>query len=397
MRNRGRNVARYAWIARAYSDKILRINATLNYCLVEEMYHSKSWRRQDELPLRVRFMQTQINPKGQRGIVDQCVVVNPPTPAVNVAIVVCDGFSLLDVSLVAEVFRQVNQISEIARAIDNRASVTMLSSHGGYVTNSLSVRIKTDAIDEHLFEHFDGVFVFGGDSANAASIDPADLRALRKVLLNADLVKWSEQGWEIIAASGYKPPSAGAGGRFGSFRWEQGASRNNKSIVGCGMSSSLAAALSFIPGNLCMEIAHRINRHVVVPSLDLSCVDEDALNEVSVTDRVHSAVEWLRKNCRRSISIARVAEVAEMSERTFLRHFKLVTGKTPSEYLLDVRFEMVCRLLQETTFPVDKIARRCGMGSGEHISRVFRRRLSQTPTEYRTAHRASGDRNLEGK
>ncbi|WP_206001698.1 helix-turn-helix domain-containing protein [Paraburkholderia aromaticivorans] len=307
------------------------------------------------------------------------------------AIVLCDGFSLLDVSLVAEVFRQVNQVSDIARSIDNRASVTMLSSRGGYVTNSLSVRIKTDAIDEHLFERFDGVFVFGGDSENAASIDPADLRALRKVLLNADLVKWSEQGWEIIAASGYNPPSAGAGGRFESCRREQGSSGNKKSIVGCGMSSSLAAALSFIPGNLCIEIAHRINRHVV-PSLDLSCVDEDALNEVSVTDRVHSAVEWLRKNCRRSISIARVAEVAGMSERTFLRHFKLVTGKTPSEYLLDVRFEMVCRLLQETTLPVDKIARRCGMGSGEHISRVFRRRLSQTPTEYRTAHRANGDR-----
>jgi transcriptional regulator GlxA family with amidase domain len=112
---------------------------------------------------------------------------------------------------------------------------------------------------------------------------------------------------------------------------------------------------------------------------------------VNAPDRIRLAAHWLRENCRRSVSVAQAAEVAGMSERNFLRRFKLETAMTPSEYLLKARFEMSCRFLRETNLPVDKIARRCGMGSGERLSRVFRRRLSQTPTEYRAAH-SSGAR-----
>ncbi len=334
-------------------------------------------------------MQTQIDLRGQWGIMDQRALVDSPGPAVSVAIVLCDGFSLLDVSLVAEVFRQKNELSDAAHTIDRRASVTMLSSRGGYVTDSESVRIRTDAIDEHLSEHFDGVFVFGGAPKKITSIDPADLRALRKVLLNANLVRWSDQGWGMIAASGYEPTSEGWRGRSQQSEKKHSSAQNDRSIAGAGTNGLLAAALSFIPAGLCIQIADRISRHVVAPSLDLSSFDEDALSEVSVADRIHASVQWLRKNCRRSISVAQAAEAAGMSERTFLRHFKHVTGSTPSEFLLDARFEMICRLLRETTLPVDKIARRCGMGGGEHVSRVFRRRLSQTPTEYRAAHRAT--------
>ncbi|TDG18477.1 helix-turn-helix domain-containing protein [Paraburkholderia silviterrae] len=334
-------------------------------------------------------MQAQIDVTEYWKSMDQRAVVRPREATLNVAIVLCDGFSLFDLSLVAEVFRQLNQFPDVSCTIDNRVLVTMVSARGGYVTNSVSVRIRTDAIDEHLAEHFDGVFVLGGAPENVASVDPTDLRALRKLLMNASSVKWNEQGWAVIEASGYEPTSAAERGWPESYRRKNSSTEDCASLVGQSVNSSLSAALSFIPGSLYTEIAHRIMRNVVAPSLDLSCADDDALNEVSVVDRVHAAAQWITKNCRRSISVAQAAEVARMSERTFLRHFKVVTGRTPSEYLLDARFEMTCRLLRETTLPVDKIARRCGMSSGERISRVFRKRLSQTPTEYRAAHRTT--------
>jgi transcriptional regulator GlxA family with amidase domain len=318
-------------------------------------------------------MQAQIDVAEYWQLMDQRAVVKTPRSTRNVAILLCDGFSLFDLGLVAEVFRELNQSTVAACTADSRVSITMISMRGGYVTNSVSVRIRTDAIDEHLTERFDGVFVLGGASENIASVDPADLRALRRLLVNAGSVKWNDQGWAVIAASGYEPTT-----------------ENFASLVGQSVNSSLSAALSFIPGSLYTEISHKIMRHVVAPSLDLSYVDEDGLNEVSVVDRVHAAAQWITRNCRRAISVAQAAEVARMSERTFLRRFKVVTGKTPSEHLLDARFEMSCRLLRETTLPVDKIARRCGMSSGERISRVFRKRLAQTPSEYRAAHRATG-------
>jgi transcriptional regulator GlxA family with amidase domain len=48
---------------------------------------------------------------------------------------------------------------------------------------------------------------------------------------------------------------------------------------------------------------------------------------------------------------------------------------------------MCCRLLVETDLPVDKVARRCGIGSGGRLSKIFRKYLATTATEYRSIKR----------
>ncbi|HEY2023285.1 helix-turn-helix domain-containing protein, partial [Paraburkholderia sp.] len=56
---------------------------------------------------------------------------------------------------------------------------------------------------------------------------------------------------------------------------------------------------------------------------------------------------------------------------------------TPSDYLQNARLRLSCRMLVESQLPVDKIARRCGIGSGGQLAKLFRRHLSITPTDYR--------------
>jgi transcriptional regulator GlxA family with amidase domain len=78
-----------------------------------------------------------------------------------------------------------------------------------------------------------------------------------------------------------------------------------------------------------------------------------------------------------------------MSERNFLRRFKNEIGLTPSDYLLRARLNMSCRMLVESRLPVDKIARRCGIGSGGQLAKLFRKYLATTPTDYRLSKEAS--------
>jgi transcriptional regulator GlxA family with amidase domain len=92
----------------------------------------------------------------------------------------------------------------------------------------------------------------------------------------------------------------------------------------------------------------------------------------------------MRENLGRDISVADAAELAAMSNRNYLRRFKAEFGEAPLEYLLRTRFELICQLLIETDLPVDKIARRCGMGNGDRMGRLFRRRYGLSPTAYRT-------------
>ena len=95
----------------------------------------------------------------------------------------------------------------------------------------------------------------------------------------------------------------------------------------------------------------------------------------------------MRENYGRPISVAKAAQVAAMSERSFLRRFKSQMGLTPSEYLLRARLDASCLLLVATDLPVDKIARRCGVSSGDGLAKIFRKRLAISPTEYRIAER----------
>ncbi|WP_424782989.1 helix-turn-helix domain-containing protein [Paraburkholderia sp.] len=83
-----------------------------------------------------------------------------------------------------------------------------------------------------------------------------------------------------------------------------------------------------------------------------------------LTERIEAAARWLEAHSDQPISIVDAARVAAMSQRNFLRRFKLEVGLSPSDYLLKVRLDMSCRFLVETSLPVDKIARRCGIGNG---------------------------------
>jgi transcriptional regulator GlxA family with amidase domain len=73
-----------------------------------------------------------------------------------------------------------------------------------------------------------------------------------------------------------------------------------------------------------------------------------------------------------------------MSERSYLRHFRAEMGIKPSEHLRRTRVELASSLLAQSDLPVDKIARRCGLTSGECLARLFRQVVQLSPTEYRS-------------
>ena len=66
----------------------------------------------------------------------------------------------------------------------------------------------------------------------------------------------------------------------------------------------------------------------------------------------------------------------------------LYDGFSPLEYLLRVRVDRACRLLIETDFPVETIARLCGMGNSSRLGKIFRKKLLMPPTAYRLRNKA---------
>jgi transcriptional regulator GlxA family with amidase domain len=305
----------------------------------------------------------------------------------NVAIVLRDEFSLLELGLVVEVFQRANRSSESEARGPGAFSVALFSMSGGLIASSSSVSVETAIWSESLSGCFDTVLVIAGDNAPVAADSFAVIAGL-KLAPNLSLVRSNDIGEWFVNAMGRSSSALSAAiGKTAKADVQplENLSRNHAPVAGECPDSPPATVLSLVKADLPKQGAHAHGRRVPSPQGGLFDAREYMSSVAEVTDPIHIAIQWLHQNSSRSISIAQVAEVARMSERNFLRRFKLETSMTPSEYLMNARFEMSCSLLKETSLPVDKIARRTGMGSGERLSRVFKRRLSQTPTEYRAA------------
>jgi transcriptional regulator GlxA family with amidase domain len=92
---------------------------------------------------------------------------------------------------------------------------------------------------------------------------------------------------------------------------------------------------------------------------------------------------WIAENMAADLSIATLAERTGMSERSFVRHYRAQTGITPARAIDQLRLEAARRLLGDTSFPVKRVAARCGFGSEETMRRSFLRSIGVTPQAYR--------------
>jgi AraC-like DNA-binding protein len=95
----------------------------------------------------------------------------------------------------------------------------------------------------------------------------------------------------------------------------------------------------------------------------------------------------LREEYSNSFSLEDVARIANLSPYHFIRTFKSMTGKTPYDYLLDVKIENSKNLLKLKNYTITDICFHCGFNNLEHFSSVFKRKVGIIPSQYRKLYR----------
>jgi transcriptional regulator GlxA family with amidase domain len=152
-----------------------------------------------------------------------------------------------------------------------------------------------------------------------------------------------------------------------------------------GVTAGIDLALALVEADLGRSVALSVARDLVVfakrPggqaqfSAGLTLAGSDA-----TFDGLH---DWMKRNLRGDLAVPALAEQAGMSERSFVRHYRQVTGTTPARAVERVRVEAARQALGETGLPVKRIARDCGFGSDESMRRSFIRILAVPPHAYR--------------
>ncbi|MGF6443374.1 GlxA family transcriptional regulator [Paraburkholderia youngii] len=309
--------------------------------------------------------------------------VHAPNKGVRrVAILLFNDCSLQGAGVIAEVFQAANELSTSGSGAW-LYDVSFLSADGGMVSSSSGLRVWTDGLDARHYVGFDALYVAGGKGAASAARDERVLGWLRRVRRNTAMIRSIAEGRAVLDAaalpedkdaSDLRQPTVA---RNGTGSAEQGAVELSDRL------EAMRSALAMIK----RDLGNATARSAAERLLSDSCTNLAPLlgedGGMSPGDKVRAAARWLQENCQQAISIADAAQFAAMSERNFLRRFKMEMGITPSSFLLHERLAVTCSLLTESELPVDKIARRTGMGNGDRLAKVFRKRMRISPTEFR--------------
>ena len=82
------------------------------------------------------------------------------------------------------------------------------------------------------------------------------------------------------------------------------------------------------------------------------------------------------------LTVDELAREAGMSSRRFAAVFRQVCGRSPMDYVIEVRLDRAAELLREGRLTVSEVAERTGFSSVHYFSRIFRRRRGVAPSDY---------------
>lgn len=99
--------------------------------------------------------------------------------------------------------------------------------------------------------------------------------------------------------------------------------------------------------------------------------------------RILKVKTYIHDHYMDDIRLGTLADLAGMSTSAFSRFFKVHTGKTLREYLINIRLGNAARLLLDTEESIANISFFCGFNNLSNFNRIFKDRKGCSPSKFR--------------
>lgn len=123
-------------------------------------------------------------------------------------------------------------------------------------------------------------------------------------------------------------------------------------------------------------ITHWIIRSILGQTLDMRAISSDY--------SVARAQHYIEQHFAEKITVSDLSKLGHLSAASLNRKFKVEVGKTPIEYLIQLRIERAKTLLRRKNIAITDIALRCGFSSNSHFTACFVKNTNTTPSEYQS-------------
>ncbi|MGE6664588.1 AraC family transcriptional regulator [Paenibacillus xylanexedens] len=101
------------------------------------------------------------------------------------------------------------------------------------------------------------------------------------------------------------------------------------------------------------------------------------------TDMVEEIIQYIHKHYNESISLESLAELWNYSIQYLSKQFKLRTGRSPIEYVIQARMAKAKELMIRTDATAQEIASSVGYSDVFYFTRLFKKQVGMTPGQYK--------------
>lgn len=99
--------------------------------------------------------------------------------------------------------------------------------------------------------------------------------------------------------------------------------------------------------------------------------------------RISGVLHYLEDHFMETINLEGLAEQIAMSKFHFLRTFRAVVGRSPYQYLINLRLQRAAHQMINSVNSIADIALGCGFGDLSTFGLTFKRQYGETPSQFR--------------
>ena len=106
-------------------------------------------------------------------------------------------------------------------------------------------------------------------------------------------------------------------------------------------------------------------------------------HKTTESNRVQKVKEYINDNYARQLNLSDMADLVGMSPGAFSRFFRQRTGRTLSDYIIDIRLGHAARMLVDSSKNISEICYECGFNNLSNFNRTFKAKRNYTPRDFR--------------
>lgn len=111
--------------------------------------------------------------------------------------------------------------------------------------------------------------------------------------------------------------------------------------------------------------------------------EESSFTE-NVNKKIDGIMQYLQEHYNEQSNIEKLAEAWGVSSRYLRKYFEEKVGMSCMDYITVMRMNRAKELLWESTKSITEVAMETGYGTSQYFSRMFKKEVGMTPSEYRS-------------